>query len=731
VIVGGDDHDTVVLDDHDDSGAPKNYGNVNAFLERREGIGLVAVGVVSRLGMTMTMPDDMGGVTTVHGHVEFESVEVVDVKLGKGDDTLVVGGDLNLNNRDGDKKGSDAGQWDGLTKTTAIVPPTRLPNQDKLEDLGFVLDDLKTMTPAELDALPGVFGIMQNLQTFSGMTIVQGGAGEDDIRVLQTQDLVAQQSDPSKIVTAKTTKDGNRSTPQSEIVQIDVRADIGYFVLEFADQNLDDTDPSNDDTVPGAEQTVILPYDLKTVDPSIPDQATANDMLADEIKHALGALRLVGGVGFIDEVKATAPADPGVLRSFTVKFSPQLDNLPALHVFDTKLLVAGEGNDDKISVQSIDQPTYVVGGKVLQKETDMGSDDDQDTLNVNVQIGTNGPLYGSVPDGLDRIPPAKAVANGVNAELTVDGSVAQDTYFVYLFGGDTDSQINLFDSGGTTDDQAFVFGTEGRDMFLLRAAVANDGLAFVALIKPPEVPVLDLPTTHVERVNYRGALDSMKIYALGGDDSFGIDDTRLKIDIYGGEGEDFFQIGQLYKSQRNAAAGVPFADAFATLETTRGFLSNGITKDMNIFGGDNNDQFVVYHNLAPLALFGDDGDDSFLVRAFALVGSQEDLRERTDIAGGAGADLIQYAVNAPVYIDGGDGFDTVIIIGTEFNDDFVVTENGVFGAGLNVTFVRVETVDVDGDPGRGPHPDHRGPGQRHLLRQRPDPGRRQQRPLGP
>jgi hypothetical protein len=93
---------------------------------------------------------------------------------------------------------------------------------------------------------------------------------------------------------------------------------------------------------------------------------------------------------------------------------------------------------------------------------------------------------------------------------------------------------------------------------------------------------------------------------------------------------------------------------------------------MKIFGGEDNDEFVVYHNLAPLILYGDDGDDSFLIRAFALVGSQEDLRERTDVSGGAGADLVRYAVNAPVNIDGGDGFDTVIVIGTEFNDDFVL-----------------------------------------------------------
>src|SRR5262249_14326867 len=96
---------------------------------------------------------------------------------------------------------------------------------------------------------------------------------------------------------------------------------------------------------------------------------------------------------------------------------------------------------------------------------------------------------------------------------------------------------------------------------------------------------------------------------------------------------------------------------------------------------------------------GDAGDDSFIIQAFALAGSQDDQRARTDVSGGAGSDLIQYAVNAPVDIDGGDGFDNVIIIGTEFNDDFVVTANGVFGAGLFVNFVNIEALEIDGAEG--------------------------------
>jgi hypothetical protein len=242
------------------------------------------------------------------------------------------------------------------------------------------------------------------------------------------------------------------------------------------------------------------------------------------------------------------------------------------------------------------------------------------------------------PDPLFVPIPAQATINGVNDLLTADGQGDGDDYVVYLFGGIAESQINLFDSGLASDgtDSAKILGTPDVDLFLMRAAVANDGLAFAALLKPElgdwgeEQKVEDV--VHVERVNYTGALDSIEVFGLEGNDRFGIDDVRVDMTIYGGEGEDFFQVAQLYKSQRNAAAGVPNADVFATIETTRGYLSNGISSPVTIYGGVDNDEFVVYHNLAPLALFGDAGNDTFLIRAFALVGSQEDeLYRRTGL----------------------------------------------------------------------------------------------------
>ena len=44
-----------------------------------------------------------------------------------------------------------------------------------------------------------------------------------------------------------------------------------------------------------------------------------------------------------------------------------------------------------------------------------------------------------------------------------------------------------------------------------------------------------------------------------------------------------------------------------------------------------------------------------------------------------GQDFIQYAINAPVSIDGGGGFDEVVVLGTELDDDFVITRDGVAG----------------------------------------------------
>ena len=67
-----------------------------------------------------------------------------------------------------------------------------------------------------------------------------------------------------------------------------------------------------------------------------------------------------------------------------------------------------------------------------------------------------------------------------------------------------------------------------------------------------------------------------------------------------------------------------------------------------------------------------------------------------DIRAGGGEDEVQYNVNAPVNVDGGTGFDKLVVLGTEFADDFAITDKGIFGAGLNVRYTTIEVVEVDG-----------------------------------
>ena len=137
---------------------------------------------------------------------------------------------------------------------------------------------------------------------------------------------------------------------------------------------------------------------------------------------------------------------------------------------------------------------------------------------------------------------------------------------------------------------------------------------------------------------------------------------------------------------------------FATIDTTQGWLSNGISKPMTINGGIGDDNFIVFHNLDTLDLNGDAGNDTFIVQAFALAAPRRTTRaDRPQRRRGPG----QHPVRRE---RAGEHrrrrrFDTVIVIGTEFNDDFVITPTGVFGAGLNVNFVNIEKLVVDGGAG--------------------------------
>jgi hypothetical protein len=142
-------------------------------------------------------------------------------------------------------------------------------------------------------------------------------------------------------------------------------------------------------------------------------------------------------------------------------------------------------------------------------------------------------------------------------------------------------------------------------------------------------------TQWVERINYDTAINGRLIVnGLGGNDWFASDDNSAITTLDGGAGNDTFQIGQIYGLQRDALTCTPGQiddlrrdtscgnlnpqDVFGTVATTRGWLSAGNTSPLTVVGDIGNDVITVYSNHAALRLEGNEGNDLFTVRAFAL-----------------------------------------------------------------------------------------------------------------
>ena len=103
--------------------------------------------------------------------------------------------------------------------------------------------------------------------------------------------------------------------------------------------------------------------------------------------------------------------------------------------------------------------------------------------------------------------------------------------------------------------------------------------------------------------------------------------------------------------------GVPVADTK--------HMTNGNTAPMYVMGGAQNDYFEVDHNRGMLFLAGDAGDDTFLLKTFLVLkenpNNPDEVTNLTTLFGGSGSNRYEYLQNAPVFINGGTGFDTIII----------------------------------------------------------------------
>ncbi|MFZ1879461.1 MAG: hypothetical protein WAU41_04785, partial [Gaiellaceae bacterium] len=249
------------------------------------------------------------------------------------------------------------------------------------------------------------------------------------------------------------------------------------------------------------------------------------------------------------------------------------------------------------------------------------------------------------------------------------------------------------------------------------------------------------------------------VNGLGGNDYFATDDNSAITTLDGGMGNDTFQIGQIYGFARDSFNAPPDCtpriapndvtaltydtscgslnpqDVFGTVATTRGWLSAGASQPLVAVGDKGDDVFTVYSNQAALRLEGGDDNDLFVVRGFALaqtktnggnpvtgkdcdpdpttpdceivwINAQDQIAmpklttgfstaAESDIRTGSGTNQVEYNMNAPVSVDGGAGFDKLVILGTEYADHIVVTSKAIYGVGVSVTYVNIEVLEID------------------------------------
>ena len=325
--------------------------------------------------------------------------------------------------------------------------------------------------------------------------------------------------------------------------------------------------------------------------------------------------------------------------------------------------------------------------------------------------------------GADRI----RVADGPLG-MHVDGGGGADTVTVETNGDDRTARVS--DSGtGADSDRLLVRGTSADDRFLLRAHVkgdppdttpttpADEGVVAVlspesktlseqAAVSPASAGQGEDSVTYeytgaadaTQLVLYDSSIESLHVDGVAGADTFALDDVATITTVEGGRAAvggqgSRYQVGQLYGWTADEVVDpvgpqaafrrptsperpvTPWEEGqFRYRESIRGWLSYGISHPTTVRGGDADDAFTVYSNRSELTLEGGAGDDVFTLRSFIANG--------TIAAAGEGGDDtfkydFEYVANDDVDIDGGEGANTFVAIGTELQDGFAVTQQGV------------------------------------------------------
>ena len=288
--------------------------------------------------------------------------------------------------------------------------------------------------------------------------------------------------------------------------------------------------------------------------------------------------------------------------------------------------------------------------------------------------------FGILPDATSVSSGGKDFIYAGNGSDVVDGQGSDDVVLVNFMGEFYQAYTNVFDSGSTFGDELAIEGTIANDDVLIRASDA--GLGLVALL-----PVEGSDKSKLERVNFwktedrDEGVDIVSVDTGAGADRITLDGTLSAIAIDSGAGDDEIFVGQQFDTERSAAgANVQAKDQFSTEATMGGHLSAGVKHATSITVGSGDDTVTVLHTSAPLALSGKSGDDTFNIHLFV-------------------DDDNNPIMNGPVTVIGGTGEDLLNVVGSEGDDTFVYTSEGVSASGVSIQSISIESDHIYGGKG--------------------------------
>ncbi|MBN1006127.1 DUF4347 domain-containing protein [Amphritea pacifica] len=475
---------------------------------------------------------------------------------------------------------------------------------------------------------------------------------------------------------------------------------VDVYDLEASDQSKLET-LGGDDSIDAQGVTQQLVSEL-FLDGGADNDTIVGSSLAgtsDVIVGGTGSDRLTGAVGvdkFYEQSvigDSNNAGDVDVLVETRDAYFTLSDNLL---VIDDSALSNQYGNETEIFAQIFEnveltgldsanrfELTNWSGGGIL----DGGKGGDSYTLEL-AQLA-NGRQYLNIND---------TGASGTDT-LLYSGSAGKDTIqldTVYKRDEDVDKRF--------TDNRWDSYGDHGDGLLIAHFDASNN---FTKVNLDDEDSLMQVNTASLSAgndyqvVNYN-SVEEVTVHGGDEQDKFISDGTAAQVDVYGDDGDDLFYVGSVLSTDTVLVEG---QEVTIVLEITDGANVNGSA----FFGGEGDDYFEVNHNAADIGLYGDNGDDTFFVKALLTLdddGELLDLDSGTASVSGVSqgqnpndtrevdVDTLVYVENANIAIDGGAGFDSVALVGTVLSDTFYVyveqdattgeTVQRIYGAGVKL-----------------------------------------------